>query len=98
MAHFPIKKVQGIIHYVGVEELSRMGVLDRDYVKEKLRPWLYSHLNNLTAPIRVLNSGEAPTKTGWLCEWCSYLMKPECPDGLLHVAKKGYDIAELRAK
>ncbi len=87
-ANFDIKGVQGIIHYVGVDELSRMPLMPVEEINSKLKPWLVTYLNRITSKILLLENKEAPAVTGWLCEWCSYLFEPGCMEGLAHVEKK----------
>jgi RecB family exonuclease len=90
VAHFPVRAVQGTIHYVGETELSRMNGMTRDYIDSELRPWLVKYLNRLVEKIALVEAGNPPHNTGWMCEWCPYVFEPECPEGKAHVQRKGH--------
>lgn len=89
-AHFPVRAVQGTIHYVGETELSRMTAMSRDYIEGELRPWLVKYLNRLADKLALVEAGNAPANTGWMCEWCPHVFEPECPEGRAHVERKGH--------
>ncbi len=89
-AHFPVRAFQGVIHYVGEPELQRMEALSRDFISERLRPWIESHLNSLVSKIMLIEKREIVGRTGWQCEWCPYVYEPSCPEGRPYVEKKGH--------
>lgn len=90
-AHYNVRSVQCVIHYVESGRFDWTPPMSREAIIRQLRPWLQVYLNKQHYKLKLIDESAAPppAEIGWWCSWCGYVR--DCAPGLEEATRRAND-------